>query len=123
VATCIKECSLWEVKRYAVKYIRANGYQNEKENHGILGVQIWAISLSRQKSCGQGTKLLSQFYSPSHRCVLINYYLNSCFGRGSGVVIWKVIHSEEGLLLGIVLIPCHKDVIDHFCSFFILRWL
>jgi hypothetical protein len=27
----------------------------------------------------------------------------------------QVVHSEEGLLLGVVLVPCHEDVV--FCLF------
>jgi ABC-type transport system involved in cytochrome c biogenesis permease component len=27
------------------------------------------------------------------------------------IVNWQVVHPEEGLLLGVVSVPCHEDVI------------
>jgi hypothetical protein len=27
----------------------------------------------------------------------------------------QVVHPKESQLLGVVLVPCHKDVIDHSC--------
>jgi hypothetical protein len=37
--------------------------------------------------------------------------------------MWGVLHSEESMLLGVVSVPCHKDVIDHFCPFLTPGWL
>jgi hypothetical protein len=33
-----------------------------------------------------------------------------------------VVHSEEASLLGVVLVPCCEDVIDHSCPSLIARW-
>jgi hypothetical protein len=35
---------------------------------------------------------------------------------------WRVVHPEEALLFGVVLVPYHEDVIDYFCPFSIPRW-
>jgi hypothetical protein len=37
--------------------------------------------------------------------------------------VWQVVHPEEGLLLGEVLLPCQEDVINHSCPSLIPRWL
>jgi hypothetical protein len=42
---------------------------------------------------------------------LVGYYLSPCSRRGPRVVIWRVIHPEEALLLGVVSVPFHEDVI------------
>jgi hypothetical protein len=31
--------------------------------------------------------------------------------------MWRVAHPEEGLLLGVVLVPCQEDIIDPFPFF------
>jgi hypothetical protein len=78
--------------------------------------------LSRQKNWAQGTKVWV-VNSPSHGCDLVGCYLSSCFGRGSGVVIWRVAHPEQSVLLGVDSVSCHEDVVHHFCSSLIPRWL
>jgi hypothetical protein len=35
----------------------------------------------------------------------------------------QVVDPKEGLLLSVVLVHCHKDVIDHSCPSLIPRWL
>jgi hypothetical protein len=106
---------------YVVKYTWPSGNQYEKENQVIL-VQTLAIGLSTQNNWGQGTKvcIVRQSQSQVRPGWSFSWFL---FGRGSRVVIWRVLHPEKSLLLGIVLVPCHKDVIDYFCLFLIPRWL
>jgi hypothetical protein len=65
------------------------------------------MSYRFKETGGQGTKVCIN--SSSHRFGLVGHYLSSCSGRGSGV-IWRVVHPEAGLLLGVVSVPCHKYV-------------
>jgi hypothetical protein len=64
----------------------------------------------------------------SHSCVLVDHYLNP---RVQGEVpellsgAGQVAHTKEILLLGVVLVPCHKidniNIIKHSCASLIPR--
>jgi hypothetical protein len=73
------------------------------------------------KNWGQGTKCVHRQFS--HRCGLLGHYLSSCSGRELLSGDSQVVHPKEGLRLGVISVPYHEDVINHFCSSLIPRWL
>jgi hypothetical protein len=59
------------------------------------------MGLNRQRTGGMGREVTyAQLNSPSHRCGLVGHHLSLCSGRGSRIIIWRVVHPEKALLLG-----------------------
>jgi hypothetical protein len=60
------------------------------------------------------------------QCVLVDHYLSP---RVPGEVpellseARQVVHPKESLLLGVILVPCNKDVIHHSCPSLSPVWL
>jgi hypothetical protein len=61
------------------------------------------------KELGAGDKgMLKQPQSQVWSSWLLSQFL---IWRGFRIVLWQMVHPEEGLLLGVVSVLCHEDVI------------
>jgi hypothetical protein len=99
----------------------ANGYQHEKESRGILGYRHRPQAKVDNRTGAGDKSMHSKWSQPQMRLVWTASQF--WFWRVSGAVIWRVLYSEQSLLLGVVSVPCHKDAIDHLCPFFTVGWL
>jgi hypothetical protein len=77
---------------------------------GLLRIQTRVLCLDRQKT-GGGDKRYAQLNNSSHRCNLVGHDLSSRSGTGPRVVIKRVVHPEDTILLGVVSVTCYENVI------------
>jgi hypothetical protein len=91
VASCVKECRLWEIKGdMQLNAQEPKSISMKRKNQGIL-VQTLAIDLHRQKNWVQRTEAFSANGS-KHRCDVVGHLVSHCPLRISRVVIWRVFY-------------------------------